>query len=291
MATPFPLEDNVHVHMLCVARPKIAIAVTFGSPAVSNSVDKPMLASLKRALSAFDNLPNLIGVALIGATQSDRQPAFCSGADFRLLRSLKGQEDAYAFIKDISNVCDVIRKLSCPVIAAIHGTCFGAGLEIAASCDIRMATEVSTFAMPEVLLGIPSVVLARLLCDIIGWGRARELMLSTTTWTTAEAAKNGLITNVYQDRESLLGRVEGFMTSQAYGCFPVLGIQKKLMQEWEKLSVEDGIEAGAKLFASQFSFPERRQLVVDKIDAHVNRMRKDKIKLLGKWKARNGKSG
>jgi enoyl-CoA hydratase/carnithine racemase len=64
-----------------------------------------------------------------------------------------------------------------PVIARIEGYALGAGLELAAACDLRIAAAGARFGMPEVRVGIPSVVEAALLPGLIGWGRTRRLLL------------------------------------------------------------------------------------------------------------------
>ena len=64
---------------------------------------------------------------------------------------------AEVFITRLHNLCSAIRDVPVPVIARISGNCLGGGLEVAASCDLRVATADSTFGMPEVNVGIPSV--------------------------------------------------------------------------------------------------------------------------------------
>ncbi len=67
-----------------------------------------------------------------------------------------------------------LRFLPVPVLARIEGFALGAGMEIAAACDLRLASETARFGMPEVKLGIPSVVEAALLPMLVGWGRTRQ---------------------------------------------------------------------------------------------------------------------
>ena len=67
--------------------------------------------------------------------------------------------------------CDAIRRLPVPVIARVNGYCLGAGMEIAASCDMRVGVETARFGMPEVKFGIPSGMEACLLPGLIGWAR------------------------------------------------------------------------------------------------------------------------
>ena len=74
----------------------------------------------------------------------------------------------------VHRCCDAFRRLPVPVIARIDGYALGAGLELAAACDLRVASERAMFGMPEVRIGIPSVVEAALLPQLIGHGRARR---------------------------------------------------------------------------------------------------------------------
>src|SRR4029077_18997157 len=75
-------------------------------------------------------------------------------------------------------VCDAIRRAPVPVIARINGWCLGAGLEIAASCDRRIAADRAIFGMPEVLFGLPSGMEACLLPQLIGWGKTRQAVFT-----------------------------------------------------------------------------------------------------------------
>jgi len=80
--------------------------------------------------------------------------AFIGGADINEMAALD-KSSARDFIARLHNACAELRQLPVPVIARINGYCLGAGLEIAASCDLRVAADHSTFGMPEVRVGIP----------------------------------------------------------------------------------------------------------------------------------------
>ena len=102
--------------------------------------------------------------------------AFIGGADIDEMARLDAAS-ARAFITRVHSCCETLRNLPVPVIARIDGYTLGAGLELAAACDLRVATETAQFGMPEVRLGMPSVVEAALLPTLVGWGRAREMLL------------------------------------------------------------------------------------------------------------------
>ena len=129
---------------------------------------------IKQLISVLDTLrENTSHRAVILTGAGDR--AFIGGADINEMSRLD-LETAREFITDLHHVCASIRSLPVPVIARINGYCLGAGLEIAASCDLRAASLDSTFGMPEVRVGIPSVIEAALLPRLIGWGKTRELL-------------------------------------------------------------------------------------------------------------------
>ena len=88
-----------------------------------------------------------------------------------------------------------------PVIARVNGYALGAGLEVAAACDLRIASSNAVFGMPEVKVGIPSVVEAALLPGLIGWGRTRELLLFGENIDAATALAWGLVEQVVAPAE------------------------------------------------------------------------------------------
>src|SRR5258706_4098693 len=138
-------------------------------PQKVNALDSGMLAALATLMEGLQEEKSLRVVVLAG-----RGKAFCGGADVRELASLD-QSSAPAFVAKVHRVCGAIRALPVPVVARLHGAVIGAGLEIAAACDLRIAAQGTRFAMPEVRLGIPSVVEAALLPRLIGSGRAAWL--------------------------------------------------------------------------------------------------------------------
>lgn len=101
-----------------------------------------------------------------------------AGADINHMKNIENASQAQAFIQSVDKLCSSVQQFHAPVIAIIDGPCMGAGMEVAASCDMRIAIDdrKTIFAMPETKIGIPSVVQASLLPGLIGWGRARQLL-------------------------------------------------------------------------------------------------------------------
>ena len=134
-------------------------------------------ASLEDLAKTFRDLarePDLRVVVFSGAGGK----AFIGGADIYHMADMKTAEDARAFITRIHLLCQAIRECPVPVICRLEGYTLGAGLEVAAACDLRIATDTAHFGMPEVKVGIPSVVEAALLPRLIGWGRTSWLLLT-----------------------------------------------------------------------------------------------------------------
>ena len=120
---------------------------------------------------------------------------FAAGADVTVMAGLT-PASARAFIAALHEAIDAVRRLPVPVIAAIRGHCLGAAVELAAACDFRAGDTTAVIAMPEVRVGIPSVIEAALLPGLIGWGAAREMLLTGREYGAAEAAEIGYLQKV-----------------------------------------------------------------------------------------------
>src|SRR6201994_657499 len=108
---------------------------------------------------------------LVLAGQSEK--SMIGGADIKEMATLD-QKSAEAFISRLRDLCEAVRAFPAPVIARLPGWCLGGGLEVAAACDIRISAHDARFGMPEVRVGIPSVIHAALLPRLLGWARGRR---------------------------------------------------------------------------------------------------------------------
>ncbi|HJO75520.1 MAG TPA: enoyl-CoA hydratase-related protein, partial [Rhodospirillales bacterium] len=97
------------------------------------------------------------------------EKAFIGGADISEMADLT-PETAETFITGLHGASAALRRLPVPVVARIQGYCLGGGMEVAAACDMRIASESAVFGMPEVALGLPSVIEAALFPRLIGDG-------------------------------------------------------------------------------------------------------------------------
>lgn len=215
-----------------------------------NILNSELISQLTAAAKSLAANERLRVVVLTGA--GDR--AFIGGADINEMAGLDIQS-ARAFISRLHEACVAIRDLPVPVIARIDGYCLGAGLEIAASCDLRVASDQSTFGMPEVRVGIPSVIEAALLPRLIGWGKAAELIYTGEPISAAEAVDRGLVERVVP-RNLLDQAVERWAEAIIRAGPRALRLQKALMRGWERLPLDQAIERGIDSFATAYETDE-----------------------------------
>src|SRR5262249_29026927 len=156
---------------------------------------------------------------------------------------------ARLFITRLHQACRAIRDCPVPVIARVNGFCLGAGLEIAASCDFRAASDNAQFGMPEVQMGVPSVIEAALLPGLIGWGRTREMLLTGSLYSAADAAAMGFVQRLVP-RPELDAAIGDWLDAICRAQPAAIRLQKALMNRWQRVSVEEGIYAGIDALAS-----------------------------------------
>src|SRR5256885_6546270 len=173
--------------MVEVRREGAVARIFLNRPQKVNALDSAMLERLATALEEA-GADDTVRVVVLGG----RGKAFCGGADINELASLDATS-ARSFITRIHRACAAARKAPVPVVARLHGAVIGAGLELAAACDLRIAARGTRFAMPEVRLGIPSVVEAALLPRLIGSGRTAWLVLTGEAIDAERAYEWGLV--------------------------------------------------------------------------------------------------
>ena len=185
--------------------------------------------------------------------------AFIGGADITEMAALD-TTDARDFITLVHQSCDVIRRLPVPVIARIQGYVLGAGLEVAAACDMRIAATDARFGMPEVRVGIPSVVEAALLPGLIGWGRTRWLLSSGEAIDAAQALAWGLVEEIVAP-DDLDVAIERLLGSILAAGPRAVRLQKKLIDAWEGLPLGAAVAAGIDSFVDAWATDEPARMM------------------------------
>jgi enoyl-CoA hydratase/carnithine racemase len=175
--------------------------VTLARPDKHNALDRPMFEAIIAAAERLTSEPGVRAVVLHG-----EGPSFCSGLDLASLISSDAGIDAIIapLREDPPNwfqrtAYDWLR-LPVPVIAAIHGNCFGGGLQIALGADIRLATPDARLSVMEVKWGlIPDMSITRTLPRLVGIDVAKELTFTGRLIEGTEAQRLGLVTRVTDD--------------------------------------------------------------------------------------------
>jgi enoyl-CoA hydratase len=193
----------------------------------------------------------LRAVVLTGAGDQ----AFIGGANIDEMAAVKNPAQGRAFILKVHGCCKAIRDTPVPVIAAINGWCLGAGLEVAAACDMRLSADTARFGMPEVKLGIPSVIEAALLPSLIGWGRTRRILMTGETFGAAEALAWGFVEEVHPPA-LLFAAVEDLLDKLLEAEPRAVQIQKALIRAWEDLPATQAIAAGVDAFEDAWTTDE-----------------------------------
>ena len=241
--------------ILAETDPRGAALVTVNNAARRNALGNPGKRELAETLERVSAEPGLRVIVLTGAGGR----SFISGADVAEMATFEHGHAAEGPALT-HRVCAAIREAPVPVIARINGYCFGAGLEIAASCDMRAAADTARFGMPEVLFGLPSGMEACLLPQLIGWGKTRELVFTGRHIDAREAAECHLIERIVPP-EALDAAVEDWVSAILSAGPLAIRAQKALMRDWERMSISDAVRQGIRAVAAAHGTEETKRLM------------------------------
>ena len=165
--------------------------ITFNNPARHNAVSLPMWQGLYDAVSAFAGDPEVRVIVLRGAGEK----AFVSGADISEFEEKRSSAGTIAAYNEVAHRATVtLTEVNKPTIAMIRGYCVGGGVSVALSCDMRIASEGSSFAVPAAKLGLGyEFDGVRKLVDVVGPSFAREIFYTARQFTAQEAVTMGLV--------------------------------------------------------------------------------------------------
>lgn len=211
-----------------------------------NIIGSPAISDLTDALRTVGDDGDVRVVVLRGSGEK----AFVGGADINEMVNLD-QTSGEVFIRRLAVLCEAIRECPVPVIARLAGWCLGGGLEVAMSCDLRIAESGAKFGMPEVAVGIPSVIHAALMPALIGAGHSAWMLLTGETIDAGTAVEWGLVHEVVA-RDALDARIAQ-LTARLSGFGPAaVRQQKRLLNKWFDMSVHAAIEDSVAEFGQAF---------------------------------------
>ncbi len=229
-----------------------------------NILSTPVIQDLTNALNELAYATDLRCLVFRGSGDK----AFIAGANINEMARLN-RKSAVVFISGLRDLCEATRVFPTPVIARIPGWCLGAGLELAMACDVRIAARGTQLGMPEVKVGIPSVIHATLMPLLIGEARASWLLLSGENIDAEQALQWGLI-NESVPLTTLDQRITEIANNFAALGPAVLRQQKTLLRRWEQLSLTDAIADSVQEFGKAFETGEPQKFMNDFLEHKKN---------------------
>ena len=164
-----------------------------------------MMTDLQKALGDLRQQPGVKLLQFIGAGDH-----FCFGASV----AEHTRENAPQMLKQFHELFYTLADLAIPTAAFISGQCLGGGMELALMCNFMFAERSAMFGQPEIKLGVFAPPASVILPLKVGQSKADELLLSGGIISAEEAEKMGLLTQVYDDRESMLAGVDTWTERQ-----------------------------------------------------------------------------
>ena len=186
-------------NILITTENNIAI-VTINRPTKLNALNVTTINELHKAFKTLSKNNEVQVIILTGSGEK----AFVAGADISEFANFSVQEGSQLAAEGQEKLFDYIENFKTPVIAAVNGFALGGGLELAMSCHFRVASENAKMGLPEVSLGvIPGYGGTQRLPQLIGKGRAMEMIMTAAMITAEEAHRMGLVNHIVPQAELL----------------------------------------------------------------------------------------
>ena len=240
-----------HEELLTKRKGKIAF-LYLNRPEKFNALNISLLNKINSALKAISKDDKIRVIILTGIGEK----AFAAGADISEFSEFKSKEAMELSKKGKEKVFDFIEDFSKPVIAAINGYALGGGLELALSCDIRIASNNALMGFPETSLGtIPGYGGTYRLAEIAGKGIAKEMILTCRKISAKEALEIGLISHLTEKNELLDKAIE--VANQIIVNSPnAINSAIKTINQSGRESKKSCSEIESKYFSKCFDHPE-----------------------------------
>ena len=254
------LVENVPVEGSSPAGGVISVW-TLNRPEKLNALNKDSHTALKQACDqaeADDTVRVVVirGAAPLPAPEGKRQKpaAFAAGADISEFAG-KNSDDVRPFFED--NAWERVWNLSKPTIAMVDGFALGGGTELALSCDLRIASTRAKFGTPEINLGlIPGGGGTQRLSDILGYGKAMEMVLTGEMVGSEEALRLGLVNDVVEP-EQLESRTMEMAENIAKKSPYSIKVAKRAVRSALDLGMSEGILAERSEFVALFDTEDK----------------------------------
>ena len=236
---------------LRVARESGVARLTLDRPPL-NVLNPALIDGLRAAFRDIAADPAVRVVVLSGAGR-----AFSAGVDVGVMRDLD-VTGARTFIEKLRTTVRALEDVPVPTIARLHGHVLGGALELVLACDLRIAAVSCRLGMPEITVGIPSVIQAALLPGLIGWGRTAELLLGGQPVAGREAERWGLVNRAVEEGE-LDGEVEAWVDRLRALPPDAVRLQKALLARWRRVDLDTAVALSTDVFARAYATGAPRQ--------------------------------
>lgn len=199
--------------------------------------------------------------------------SFSSGVDVSHFRDLD-PDRARAFITELKGLLDAVRTAQFLTVCAVNGYCLGAGMELAMAADLRVAADTASFGMPEIAVGIPSVLDSALLQQHVGLSRAKEILLTGRRYPAADLDRWGFL-NAVVPIEELDATVQRFLDETTPHSPAAVAAQKRLFETWQNQPLDTSLDVSVDEFAGVFADSVTADAVESYIAAHRRRGNQD----------------
>ncbi len=227
--------------------------VTLNRPEKHNAMSLEMKDELTRVLKDLDADPGTRLIVVTGAGDK----AFVAGADIAEFHGRSPAEQRRMY--EEGTVYDAVDRVTKPILARIDGYCFGGGLELAMACDVRIASERSSFSQAEINIGIiPGGGGSQRLPRLVGLGTALKLTLTGERIDAQEALRIGLVDEVV-DRTLLDKRVDEIATRIASKSAAAVRLAKAAVKASARLPLDQGLRYEQMLFNLVFTSADKEE--------------------------------
>lgn len=227
--------------------------ITLNRPAKLNAMTRDDLRALTVAVGGSP--PETRAVVFRGAGTR----AFSAGVHVDTFRGLDAA-GARAVISELGELLAAVRRAPIPTLCSVQGYCLGGAMELAMACDLRVADTTASFGMPEIAVGIPSVLEAALLQQYVGLSKAREMLLTGDLYPVADLRWSGFLNDVVEPDE-LVPATRDLAQRVGRHARPATAAQKRLFHTWQNVGLDAAIEASIGEFAEVFAHPDTTEQV------------------------------
>jgi enoyl-CoA hydratase len=230
-----------------------ALWITFDRPEKRNILHPEDLAGLRDVIAELT--PDVHAIVFTGSGEA----AFSAGMNIEAFAGLT-PAGAQALIQDLAHVLRAIRHSPVVSIAAVNGYCLGAGFELALACDLRVVATTASFGLPEIKVGVPSVIDAALLPSFVGLSKAREMVLTGDIYPVGQLPPDS-IANVIAQPAELAAATHALLDRVAAHPRAVTAAQRRLFDLWLNHPLDASVDASITEFAAVFGYPETHEQI------------------------------